>query len=202
MSSFILFSLVGAAILVVTLLIEFSIRKNWVSYFFGRKLLHVIAIGTTAKIIDSGIESYKLGIILVAIGILLMGILIKFKWWLQQEPSYGIAFFPISLGGLLMLGAPSVLVGTAAWILAVSDASAGWVGRKWGSPKYIFLSESKSYQGALAFFITALVCMCIRFPDLHLGWWILLSLLPTLTELFSWKGSDHLFLPIFSVAWI
>ncbi len=202
MSSFTLFSLAGVAILVITISIEFSIRKNWLPYFFGRKLLHVIAIGTTAKIIDSGIESYKLGIILVAIGILLMGILIKFKWWLQQEPSYGIAFFPISLGGLLMLGVPSVLVGTAAWILAVSDASAGWVGRKWGSPKYIFLSESKSYQGALAFFITALVCMCIRFPDLNLGWWILLSLLPTLTELFSWKGSDNLFLPIFTVAWI
>ena len=173
MSSFILFSLVGAAILVVTLLIEFSIRKNWVSYFFGRKLLHVIAIGTTASIIDIGIESYNLGMTLVAIGILLIGILVKFKWLLQQESSYGIALFPISLGGLLMTGVPSVLVGTAAWVLAISDASAGLVGRKWGSPKYNFLSESKSYQGALAFFITALVCMCIRFPDLHLGWWIL-----------------------------
>lgn len=202
MSSFILFSLVGTAILVVTLLIEFSIRKNWISYFFGRKLLHVIAIGTTASIIDIGVESYNLGMTLVTIGILLIGILVKFKWWLQQESSYGIALFPISLGGLLMLGVPNVLVGTAAWVLAVSDASAGLVGRKWGSPKYNFLSESKSYQGALAFFITALVCMCIRFPDLHLGWWILLSLLPTLTELFSWKGSDNLFLPVFTVAWI
>jgi uncharacterized protein (TIGR00297 family) len=44
--------------------------------------------------------------------------------------------------------------------------------------------------------------MAIRFPDLHLGWWIFLSLLPTITELFSWRGSDNFFLPIFTVAWI
>jgi hypothetical protein len=30
----------------------------------------------------------------------------------------------------------------------------------------------------------------------------LLSLLPTITELFSWRGSDNFFLPIFTVAWI
>jgi uncharacterized protein (TIGR00297 family) len=198
MSSFVLFSLAGASILVVTILIEFAIRKNWLEYFLGRKLLHVIAIATTAWIIDKGLESYNLGMILVAIGILLIGILIKYKWGLQQESSYGIALFPISLGGLLMLGAPTAWVATAAWVLAISDASAGWVGRKWGSPKYTFLSESKSYQGAFAFFI----CMGIRFPDLHVGWWILFSFIPTLTELFSWRGSDNFFIPIFTVAWI
>jgi uncharacterized protein (TIGR00297 family) len=202
MSPYVLFSFAGAAILVVTLLIEFAVRKNWLAYFLGRKLLHVIAIGTTAWIIDKGLESYTLGMILVALGILLIVVLFQFKWGLQQESSYGIALFPISLGALLMLGVPAAWVATAAWVLAVSDASAGWIGRKWGSPKYNFLSESKSYQGASAFFITALICMAIRFPDLHLGWWILLSFLPTLTELFSWRGSDNLFLPIFTVAWI
>ena len=202
MSSFFLFSSAGLAILITTLLIEFCIRKNWIPYFFGRKLLHVLAIGITAWIIDRNLESYNLGMILVVIGVLLIGILMKLKWWLQQESSYGIALFPISLGCLLMIGVPTNWVGTAAWILAVSDASAGWGGRKWGTPKYIFLSESKSYLGALAFFITALICVCIRFPDLHLGWWVLLSILPTLTELFSWKGSDNFFLPIFTVAWI
>jgi uncharacterized protein (TIGR00297 family) len=202
MSSFVLFSLAGAAILAVTVLIEFAIRKNWLEYFLGRKLLHVIAIATTAWIIDKGLESYNLGMILVAIGILLIGVLIKFKWGLQQESSYGIALFPISLGGLLMLGAPTAWVATSAWVLAVSDASAGWVGRKWGLPKYTFLSETKSYQGAFAFFITALICMGIRFPDLHVGWWILFSFIPTLTELFSWRGSDNFFIPIFTVAWI
>lgn len=202
MSPYVLFSSAGAAILVVTLLIEFAVRNNRLDYFLGRKLLHVIAIGTTAWIIDEGLESHTLGMILVASGILLIGILVQFKWGLQQESSYGIALFPISLGGLLMLGVPAAWVATAAWVLAVSDASAGCIGRKWGSPKYIFLSESKSYQGAFAFFITALICMGIRFPDLHVGWWILLSFLPTLTELFSWRGSDNLFLPIFTVAWI
>ena len=202
MSSIVLFSLAGAAILVVTLVIEFAVRKNWLAYFLGRKLLHVIAIGITAWIIDKGLESYTLGMILVALGILLIVVLLQFKWGLQQESSYGIALFPISLGGLLMLGVPAALVATAAWVLAVSDASAGWIGRKWGSPKYNFLSESKSHQGASAFFITALICMAIRFPDLHLGWWILLSLLSTITELFSWRGSDNFFLPIFTVAWI
>jgi len=202
MSPYVLFSFAGAVILVVTLLIEFAVRKNWLAYFLGRKLLHVIAIGTTAWIIDKGFESYSLGLILLASGILLMGVLVQFKWGLQQESSYGIALFPISLGGLLMLGVPAAWVATAAWVLAVSDASAGWIGRKWGSPKYNFLSESKSYQGASAFFITALICMGIRFPDLHIGWWILFSIIPTLTELFSWRGSDNFFLPIFTVAWI
>jgi len=135
-------------------------------------------------------------------GMLLIFILFRFKWWVQQESSYGIALFPIALGGLLLMGVSAQLVATAAWVLAISDASAGWIGRKWGNPKYIFLSESKSYQGAVAFFATACICMGIRFPDLHTGWWILFALLPTITELFSWRGSDNFFLPIFTVVWI
>lgn len=202
MSSTVLFSFAGAAILLVTVLIEFSIRKGWVHYFLGRKLLHVIAIGTTAWIIDQGLDNKLLGIILLMIGILLMVILLKFKWWLQQEASYGIALFPIALGGLLLLDFSAHLVATAAWVLAVSDASAGWIGRKWGSPKYTFLSETKSYQGALAFFVTAAICMSVRFPELNVGWWILFAFLPTVTELFSWRGSDNFFLPLFTVAWI
>ena len=202
MSSFFLFSLAGVAILFVTLFIEFAIRKGWLAFFLGRKLLHVFAIGSTAWTIDQGLETYLLGTVLVALGLFLMVVLFKFKWWLQQETSYGIALFPIALGGLLMFGVAPYYVATAAWILAVSDASAGWIGRRWGHPKYIFLSETKSYQGALAFFVTALVCLAIRFPELHLGWWILLACLPTLTELFSWRGSDNFFLPIFTVGWI
>jgi uncharacterized protein (TIGR00297 family) len=202
MSSFFLFSLAGVAILFVTLFIEFAIRKGWLAFFLGRKLLHFFAIGSTAWTIDQGLETYLLGTVLVALGLFLMVVLFKFKWWLQQETSYGIALFPIALGGLLMFGVAFYYVATAAWILAVSDASAGWIGRRWGFPKYIFLSETKSYQGALAFFVTALVCLAIRFPELHLGWWILLACLPTLTELFSWRGSDNFFLPIFTVGWI
>lgn len=202
MSSIFLFSLVGVAILFVTLLIEFAIRKGWLAFFLGRKLLHVFAIGTTAYTIDQGLETDLLGMVLVALGLLLMVVLFKFKWWLQQESSYGIALFPIALGGLLMIGVAPHYVATAAWILAVSDASAGWIGRTWGYPKYIFLSETKSYQGAFAFFVTALICLAIRFPDLHMGWWILLACLPTLTELFSWRGSDNFFLPLFTVGWI
>ena len=192
----------AAAVLAVTLCIEFAIRRAWLPFFLGRKLLHVLAIGTTAWIIDLSQESLSLGLILVAIGVLLMVVLLNFKWWLQQEFSYGIALFPISLGGLLVLGASASWIATAAWVLALSDASAGLVGRRWGAPKLNFLSESKSYQGAFAFFATASIVMAVRFPDLHLGWWLLLSLIPTLTELFSWRGSDNFFLPIFTVGWI
>jgi uncharacterized protein (TIGR00297 family) len=202
MSSFLLFSLAGVAVLAVTVLIEYAIRKKWLPYFEGRKLLHVMAIGTTAWIIDMGHESYILGVALCLAGFLLMLVLIKFKWGLQQEASYGIGLFPISLGGLLMLGVSSDYVATAAWVLAISDACAGWVGRRWGNPRLIFLSESKSYQGAWAFFITAGICMGIRYPDLHWVWWITLAFLPTITELFSWRGSDNFFLPVFTVGWI
>ncbi len=202
MPSSVLFSIAAAAVLAVTLCIEFAIRRAWLPFFLGRKLLHVLAIGTTAWIIDLSQESLSLGLILVAIGVLLMVVLLNFKWWLQQEFSYGIALFPISLGGVLVLGASASWIATAAWVLALSDASAGLVGRRWGAPKLNFLSESKSYQGAFAFFATASIVMAVRFPDLHLGWWLLLSLIPTLTELFSWRGSDNFFLPIFTVGWI
>lgn len=202
MSSTLLFSSAGAAILMVTLMVEFAIRSGGLPYFVGRKLLHLVAIGTTAWVIDKGIETPFLGVLLLALGMILMLVLLKGNWWLQQESSYGIALFPISLGGLLILGVSANWVATAAWVLAVSDAAAGWIGRKWGSPKYIFLSETKSYQGALAFFVTAAVCMGLRFPDLHLGWWLLLAFLPALTELFSWRGSDNFFLPIFTVGWM
>jgi len=202
MPSSLLFSLAAAAVLAVTLCIEFAIRRAWLPFFIGRKLLHVLAIGTTAWMIDLSQESLTLGLVLVAIGVLLMVVLLNFKWWLQQEFSYGIALFPISLGGLLLLGVSASWIATAAWVLALSDASAGLVGRTWGAPKLNFLSESKSYQGAFAFFTTASIVMAVRFPDLHLGWWLLLSLIPTLTELFSWRGSDNFFLPIFTVGWI
>jgi len=202
MTSILLFSSAGAAILVFTLLMEFSIRKDWLPYFTGRKLLHFMAIGTTAWVIDKGVDSYLLGSLLLGMGVLLMLVLLKFKWWLQQEASYGIALFPISLGGLLLLGGAVHWVATAAWVLAVSDAAAGWIGRKWGSPKYVFLSETKSYQGAVAFFVTAVVCFALRFPEMPMGWWLLLAFLPTLTELFSWRGSDNFFLPIFTVSWM
>ena len=202
MPSSVLFSIAAAAVLAVTLCIEFSIRRAWLPFFLGRKLLHVLAIGTTAWIIDLSQESLSLGLILVAIGVLLMVVLLNFKWWLQQEFSYGIALFPISLGGLLVLGVSASWIATAAWVLALSDASAGLVGRRWGAPKLNFLSESKSYQGAFTFFATASIVMAVRFPDLHLGWWLLLSMIPTLTELFSWRGSDNFFLPIFTVGWI
>ena len=202
MPSSLLFSLAAAAVLAVTLCIEFAIRRAWLPFFIGRKLLHVLAISTTAWIIDISQDSLTLGLVLVSIGVLLVVVLLKFKWWLQQEFSYGIALFPISLGGLLVLGVSASWIATAAWVLALSDASAGLVGRTWGAPKLNFLSESKSYQGAFAFFATASIVMAVRFPDLHLGWWLLLSLIPTLTELFSWRGSDNFFLPIFTVGWI
>jgi uncharacterized protein (TIGR00297 family) len=202
MPSTLLFSLAAAAVLAFTVFIEFAIRRAWLPFFLGRKLLHVLAISTTAWIIDISEDSLTLGLVLMAIGVLLMVVLLKFKWWLQQEFSYGIALFPISLGGLLALGVSASWIATAAWVLALSDASAGLVGRTWGAPKLNFLSESKSYQGAFAFFATASIVMAARFPDLHLGWWLLLSLIPTLTELFSWRGSDNFFLPIFTVGWI
>ena len=202
MPSTLLFSLAAAAVLAFTVFIEFAIRRAWLPFFIGRKLLHVLAISTTAWIIDISQDSLTLGLVLVSIGVLLMVVLLKFKWWLQQEFSYGIALFPISLGGLLVLGVSASWIATAAWVLALSDASAGLVGRTWGAPKLNFLSESKSYQGAFAFFATASIVMAVRFPDLHLGWWLLLSLIPTLTELFSWRGSDNFFLPIFTVGWI
>ena len=202
MPSSVLFSIAAAAVLAFTVFIEFAIRRTWLPFFLGRKLLHVLAIGTTAWIIDLSQESRTLGFVLLAIGFLLMGVLLNFKWWLQQEFSYGIALFPISLGALLVLGASASWVATAAWVLALSDASAGLIGRRWGAPKIIFLSESKSYQGAFAFFATASVVMALRFPDLHLGWWLLLSLIPTLTELFSWRGSDNFFLPFVTLGWI
>jgi uncharacterized protein (TIGR00297 family) len=202
MPSTLLFSLAAAAVLAFTVFIEFAIRRAWLPFFIGRKLLHVLAISTTAWIIDISQDSLTLGLVLMAIGVLLMVVLLKFKWWLQQEFSYGIALFPISLGGLLVLGVSASWIATAAWVLALSDASAGLVGRTWGAPKLNFLSESKSYQGAFAFFATASIVMAVRFPDMHLGWWLLLSLIPTLTELFSWRGSDNFFLPIFTVGWI
>lgn len=202
MPSTLLFSLAAAAVLAFTVFIEFAIRRAWLPFFIGRKLLHVLAISTTAWIIDISQDSLTLGLVLVSIGVLLMVVLLKFKWWLQQEFSYGIALFPISLGGLLVLGVSASWIATAAWVLALSDASAGLVGRTWGAPKLNFLSESKSYQGAFAFFATASIVMAVRFPDLHLGWWLLLSLIPTLTELFSWRGSDNFFLPIFTLGWI
>lgn len=92
----------------------------------------------------------------------------------------------------------------AAWVLAISDAAAGWVGSHFASRQENFLYETKSWLGCAVFFITALITAMVYKGSLEPGMGLLaycFALVPALAELFSYKGSDNFTVPVIAAVW-
>jgi uncharacterized protein (TIGR00297 family) len=191
---------------ITLLLSEWAVKERKISPANGRKLLHIIAIGTCAWAIYR-FENTKLlaGTFFFFFGVLLWVI---HKGWLQvsQTKSYGIAFFPLAFGILLLVPVlPRELTIFAVLTLGICDAAAGLAGERWGKQKIVFLSESKSWTGFAAFFIS-LFLLTLFYFKLYSAEGLLVcaivALLPALTELFSYKGSDNLTVPLATAAWV
>jgi uncharacterized protein (TIGR00297 family) len=190
-------------ILLSTLLIEWAIKKNRISVFLGRKLLHIIAICSCAYCIQYTTNRFYLSYIFLAFGGLLTLLVAKKYFAASQKGSYGIALFPFAFFILLQcrfLQLPQIVF--AVLTLALADAAAGLVGFYWSKKKIVFLQEPKSWLGGYTFFVVSFLVYGFYFECTHLYLGILVALIPAIAELFSFKGSDNLSVPIVTAIWL
>ena len=194
------------AIIILALLgIELLVKFKLIGQLGGRKLLHIAAISSCAWAIGQFENRSLLAFIFLAFFIILL-VLIQKRWMQVNEyRSYGIALFPLAFSCLLFIpGLDQQLIVYAAWILGICDAMAGITGVYFGKKKIIFLYEHKSWTGFFTFFIMALLVNGIFFHDLSVNGimlCLLLSLVPALTELFSYRGSDNFSVPVIAALW-
>ena len=185
--------------------IEIAVRTNFFSKLAGRKLLHISAICTCAWAIQHFENRLLLAFIFLAFFFILLAVIRKGWMQVNPYPTYGIALFPLAFAFLLFIPAfPKNLVVYAALVLGICDAFAGMSGEYFGRRKIVFLFETKSWAGFIAFFLSAMVVTTIYFNDYSLQGLVLctaLSLFPAVTELFSYRGSDNLTVPVFTAAW-
>jgi uncharacterized protein (TIGR00297 family) len=202
-----IFTGITAIIVIVLALaaIEVLVKAKLLHKLWGRKLLHCIAICTCTWCIHAFDNRIALAIIFLFFFFVLLWV-IK-KRWLQVNDytTYGIALFPLAFSFLLFIPflATSAIV-YAGLILGICDAMAGICGTYFGKQKIIFLAETKSWAGFIAFYITALIVSLFYFDfsPQHILLCMLLALLPALTELFSYRGSDNFTVPVFTAVWM
>ena len=103
---------------------------------------------------------------------------------------------------------PKSIALIAIFTLALGDPMSAIIGIKFGKHK---ISENKSYEGSIAFFLTVLaISLFILLPNELISTWKLvtlsfsLSLLVTLFELIPLKIDDNLTIPLFTsfILWI
>ncbi len=196
-----------AIILLALVCIELTVKKKLLSKLFGRKLLHITAICSCAYTIHAFGNKTVLACIFLSFFFVLLAV-IK-KGWMQVNAykTYGIALFPLAFAVLLFIPAfPNNIIVFAALILGICDAAAGLTGEYFGKQKITFLFESKSWAGFAAFYLSALlISFCWYGFNLSANKLLLctlLALLPAITELFSYKGSDNFTVPVCAAIWM
>lgn len=199
-------AVIAIAIIAATLICcEWAVKAKRLSQNLGRKLLHIGAICTCAWAMYRFENTRLLAGVFFFFFVVLL--LVLRRGWLQvsQTKSYGIAFFPLAFGILLLVPQfDKHIVLYAMLTLGISDAAAGLAGERWGRNKIRFLHEEKSWAGFTAFIISQALLTFIligRFELLTMHLCIMMALLPALTELFSYKGSDNFTVPLFTALW-
>jgi len=186
--------------------IEISVKNKLLNKLMGRKLLHFIAICTCACSINHFENRLLLAYAFLLFFFILLWVIQKNWMQVNENKTYGIALFPLSFAVLLFIPTFSIIIIVySVLILGISDAVAGIFGEYFGKQKIIFLSENKSWAGFTAFYLSALIVSLFYFNDFSLQGILLcttLGLLPAITELFSYRGSDNLTVPLFTAAWV
>lgn len=199
-------AIVLATIIISLTVIELAVKKEWTSKLIGRKLLHIIAICSCAFAIDQFENERVLMVLFFGFFFILLAV-IK-KGWMQVNAckSYGIALFPLAFAALLFFS-PVLSISNivfAALTLAICDAFAGITGEYFGQKKICFLFEQKSWIGFTAFYLSCFVVAIVFFSKCSPSGLLccaMIALVPALTELFSYKGSDNLSVPIITAVW-
>lgn len=192
-------------IAVAMLGIEWMVKSKSINKLWGRKLLHLTAICTCAWAIARFENRLLLAFIFLLFFFILLAVISKGWMQVNESKTYGIAFFPLAFAVLLFIPVFSNHnIVHAVLILGISDALAGIGGEYWGRQKHVFLFEKKSWVGFAIFYFSALLIALCYYRDVSvhgLLLCLLLSLLPAITELFSYRGSDNFTVPVFTAAW-
>jgi uncharacterized protein (TIGR00297 family) len=196
---FLLFAIASAVIAFVTLFVHFAVRKSLLPTELGRKIVHFCAILVCAYVIAHTQERQLLAYVFFAATPLLFYLTHYNIILPSNRKSYGIALFPLAFGALMFSDLPQNAILFAVLTLGISDALAGYFGQRYAKQKIIFLAEPKSWLGFSVFFSTTLL-IGAYFMGFRLEL-ILLALVPALLELFSYRGSDNLTVPLGAAAW-
>lgn len=188
------------------LITQWGTRKKILTREIARKILHVFAVSCCAW----AIWKFDNRVLLAWIFLLCTPLL----WWVARrgwlgegkEKSYGIAYFAPAFSLMLFVPAlPADFIAYAALILAFCDSAAGLAGHYFAQKKIKFLFDEKSWAGFLAFYVTGFILSVVLIQPGGPYEWLfcfMLPVLPALTELFSYKGSDNFTIPVFTVVWL
>ncbi len=165
-----------------------------------RKVLHLSAILSCAVATYYYSDPVLLGYIFLFFSAVLFGVIHYKVLNISTGKSWGIALFPLSFGLLLAWGHinTSTIV-VSMLILAISDALAGLVGMRFARSYWVPFKEQKSVLGSLAFFLSALMILGVFYQPDNRGYWlfyVMIAILATGAEMFSWRGSDNFWIPV------
>ncbi len=117
-----------------------------------------------------------------------------------RDHSLGTLFYPIGVLGafILLYHMPVEYFRASLLTLTVSDTMANVFGRiRAGNIYFNPLKEDKSLFGVAAFAATTLIILYFQLPDATiLAFLLLATLLAIIFEVFSWRGSDNLSIPL------
>jgi len=197
---YILYLCAAVLILLTTILVKLSIDKYDFHRETGRKILHLVAVMTCAYVVYHAPSRLELAVIFFVSSIVLF--IVAYQNVLLPSPrkSYGIALFPLSFALLLISSFTTRNIIFGIITLGISDALAGITGEYFAKKKHLFLYEQKSWLGFTAFYISN-VAIGYFFIGLNPMLFIL-ALVPALSELFSYRGSDNLTVPLVATLWI
>lgn len=196
MSEIIPFLLAGGAIGFMLALTQWLSNRYKEQTFYWRKALHITAIGICGLMVD---QTEQEGLLTIIFGVAALGLgWVVHKRWLgvSSGRSWGIALFPLAFMILLLLPFGKREVVTAIYVLTFSDAFAGLIGNRWGKP-WTPWKEQKSILGSSVFALTALLILWVRHgQELEIGVLIAIAIALAGLEMFSWRGSDNLWIPL------
>ncbi len=117
-----------------------------------------------------------------------------------SNQSLGTLFYPLGVlsAFILLYQMPVEYFRASLLTLTVSDTMANLVGRiRAGNIDFQPFREDKSLYGIVAFAVTTLVIFYVLLPDSTVWHYLILAtLLAIVFEIFSWRGSDNLSIPL------
>jgi phytol kinase len=200
-------AILGSLFLAVLAAAELWIRRGGVQPEHTRKLVHA-AGGVLCLALPFAIESaWTVAVLTGTLSLLFVAA--KRHGRLRSlhavdRPSRGAELFPVAVFLVYLLAHDQAwLYVSALLVLAVGDASAALVGRRYGAHGYAVEESRKSLEGSLVFLVVAF--LAILLPTLLLAEFprdstvlaaLQAALLVTLFEAISLGGLDNLFVPL------
>jgi len=146
--------ILGAAVLLLTLISEGAARNGWLPQWVCRKILHVGAVGACA-VAPMILQDVKILRMVVLFAEPLLFYLVASGKLFSEENgrrSWGIALFPLAyLILLFVFPNDRWLIGLPMAILAVCDAMAAVAGHLWARSYFSLTGDRKSWAGSMAF---------------------------------------------------